>query len=952
MIALWLAPAAASAGDPSQRWRTIESEHFIVHYDRPLADIAERIAVVAEHAHHEMVPVFEHEPDEKTHIIVTDDSDGAGGFARVIPRNVMRIFAPAPTGMSPLADYDDWYYLLVAHEYAHILHLDSIGGLPSIYNRIFGKTWAPNQIQPTWLVEGIATYQESERTSGGRTRGALFDTYMRAAYLAGDHIDLDRVTANPRVWPHGNVPYLYGSHFLQYVFDRYGEDKLAELSWAYGREAIPWGINRAIAESVGKRFPELYQEWRDYLRGRYELQRQAVERRGRREGRRLTFSGETSLSPRYTRSGAEIIWRESDGVRQGRFSRMPVGGNAGRARTYSTMRRVGEFSLLENDDMVVEMTRPYRYHYSFQELYHYDEASGDFTRLTRGGRARDPAVSPDESTIAFVQSGRGRRDLALMPLEPGADAEVVWSGEGRFDQVYSPAWSPSGNEIAWSAWSAGGYRDIYVLDVASGRARALEKSRAQDTHPTFGPDGRYLYFSSDRTGIYNVYAYDLETDELHQVTNVLGSAVQPSVSPDGRRLAYVGFTERGHDLYELELEPSRWLDPEPHIDDRPDPVVVEQDAYPISPSRRYRPLETLAPRNYTLSSELSSSSQSIGVSTSGRDVIGRHGYSLGATLESDGDLSAAVNYSYDRLWPSLRVSASRSARRRGGVYIDGQNTAYTEEVLGLSANSGISLWRRPSSSATLSAGYSFDWLRNTGDEFESYDPGDRVPQFPETDVFLSELSLSLGYSSARGTRYSIGAQSGHSASVSLRFDHPAIGSDFRALALRYRWSGFADLPWDASLSLRTVGAFRSTDRERSGVYSIGGVPSQNVVDSIISESRRSSTGYLRGYPRRVTTGSQYHLANFEYRQKIAEIERGIETLPIYVRRIHAAALLDAGDAFDGRPDLGEFKLSAGGGLRLDMVFGYFLPGSLDLGYARGLTADGQNEFWFLFTGTI
>ena len=37
-------------------------------------------------------------------------------------------------------------------------------GLPTIYNSIFGKTWAPNQIMPRWVIEGIAVYEERKRS--------------------------------------------------------------------------------------------------------------------------------------------------------------------------------------------------------------------------------------------------------------------------------------------------------------------------------------------------------------------------------------------------------------------------------------------------------------------------------------------------------------------------------------------------------------------------------------------------------------------------------------------------------------------------------------------------------------------------------------------------------------------------------------------------------------------
>ena len=51
--------------------------------------------------------------------------------------------------------------------------------------------------------------------------------------------------------------------------------------------------------------------------------------------------------------------------------------------------------------------------------------------------------------------------------------------------------------------------------------------------PSFSPDGRFVVFSSDRTGIYNLFAYELATERLYQVTNLVSGAFQPTVSPDG-----------------------------------------------------------------------------------------------------------------------------------------------------------------------------------------------------------------------------------------------------------------------------------------------------------------------------------------------------------------------------------------------------------------------------------
>ena len=38
----------------------------------------------------------------------------------------------------------------------HILHLATVSGLPELLNKIFGRTYLPNQANPNWLVEGLA----------------------------------------------------------------------------------------------------------------------------------------------------------------------------------------------------------------------------------------------------------------------------------------------------------------------------------------------------------------------------------------------------------------------------------------------------------------------------------------------------------------------------------------------------------------------------------------------------------------------------------------------------------------------------------------------------------------------------------------------------------------------------------------------------------------------------
>jgi hypothetical protein len=955
LVALAAAIGTAHAGDPTLRYYTFESEHFVVHCDHKLMDVGRRVAVVAERAHRTLAPALDHAPDRKTLINIVDETDGANGFAGVLPRNAITLFVTAPDGASELDDHEDWLYILVAHEYTHVLHLDTMSGLPNIYNRVFGKTWSPNQAMPRWIIEGIAVYEESKRSAGGRNRGTRFDQYIRIARHAGKDLRLDEVSGAPRNFPRGNAAYVYGSHFLRYVFDRFGDDALREMSHAAGGYPVPYAINRQIAKVTGTPFTALYDDWKAYLRDRYGMQEMAAERRGLAAGRRLTSTAEANFYAQYTRDGKEIVWLQSDGYHEAHVRAMPVGGDQGAARDLIRAEAMGSFDLLADGSIVFERGgRLVRREYAYQDLFRWDARTGETVRLTHGARARDPSASPDGRRIAFSMNRPSQSVLAVVDAAPGAEPSVVWQGE-RYDQVYQPAWSPDGARIAFSAWRHGGFRDILVVELASGRAWEITADRALDTTPAWSPDGKTLYFDSDRTGIQNIYAYDVAGRALWQVTNVLGGAFHPAISPDGRRIVFqAAAAEGGYDLHELALDRAAWLPARDYVDDRPPPRIVRDGEAPVSEPRRYRPLESLAPQAWTLQTVLGDA-PSATIQTTGGDPVGLHSYALtvGTNLEN-GDLNVGASYGYGGWRQSLRLAAARTVGSRSGFRIDGVPATYRQEDWSATVSTSIPFEARPGSSWSMSFDYDVDVFRAVDEPMIVPDPGDRVPVRPVTDYVQAGLGARVFYSRVRSTTFGLGGQYGFDAAISLRLDHPALGATYRNLTIGYSTQYFRQL-WGnrTTLAARLAGSLRVGDLLRNGSLGLGGVPPQDVARAIVDSTRAGVIGYLRGYAPRVVSGNQFHLLNIELRRELWLIERGIATLPIYVRRLHLGLLADLGTAFDTtfQPDR-NLKRSLGGALRLDAYFGDFIPGTFEVGVARGLDTGGITESWLLLTGSL
>jgi Tol biopolymer transport system component len=157
---------------------------------------------------------------------------------------------------------------------------------------------------------------------------------------------------------------------------------------------------------------------------------------------------------------------------------------------------------------------------------------------------RDPAWSPDGRLLAFASNQEGNWELYILTMDTGAITRLTYSQgfEG------APTWSPDG---AWIAYE-GYYTDTEDLDIyliSSDPGRAAEEGSIRATF-TPGPnrspvagEGRYLAFSSWRTGSQDIYLLSLDADggDALAVNLTNTPAINenyPAWSHDGSRIAF------------------------------------------------------------------------------------------------------------------------------------------------------------------------------------------------------------------------------------------------------------------------------------------------------------------------------------------------------------------------------------------------------------------------------
>ncbi len=939
----------AHAGDPRLEWYTISTPHFRVSFHSGLEPLGQRTAAIAENVYRTLGANLDQQPSELVEILLTDDSDFANGSAGAVPYNAIRLYATAPDDMSALNDYDDWLNELLTHEYTHILHVDNVSGLPALLNKVMGKTAIPNQWQPRWVLEGLAVAMETAHTSGGRLRSSQFDMYLRADVLEDNFAGLDQMSGSPRRFPGGNIWYLYGSEFISFINDTYGPNVFAAVADDYGAQVVPWGINRSIRRVTGRTYEELYAGWHTTLKRRYGAQAAQIRARGLREGRRLTWRGQNASGARLTGacttlSKPSVIYQRDDGQSTPGFYEVPLDGSApdGTLRARASGQ---QSSILPDCSFIFDASAVSERRYYFQDLFRQTPGTssreeGDTRqRLTRGMRARYADVSPDGRRIVYVTNDRGTSTLYLADLSP--DFRLVnprrLVPSARFEQAYTPRFSPDGRSVAYSAWTAGGYRDVRIVDVQSGRFRELFHDRALDQHPVFSRDGKLLYFASDRSGISNIYAYELSTARLWQVTNVINGAYYPELTADQGQLVYTGYTSRGFDLFVLDNARERWLEPLPYVSTRgrgPDAVFAR---YPVEP---YRALRTLRPRRYSLDYTPGPFGQQLTISTSGSDVAGLHGIAAAISVPTDttrGQPAASIDYAYGRQRYYLQLSGFRSSTPRNDYRYSDQQPPIVEHLTG--ASTGVWLYAPGDAEAQFVA------LSYTVAEFAqklpltSPDPYAALPNDPHRG-FLGLLHLGYSYSNAESSTYAISNERGFQLSLGADYADRVLGSDTSLISVSGTATGSLLMPWARHhvLAVALSGGSGGGTYPRRGLFAVGGYADVPLLDAFRSNLRQSGFR-LRGYKPGQFAGNDFNLLNVEYRAPLWYADRGISSLPVFLRSLSANAFFDYGGAYD-RLDLEHpldpFHAGVGAEVWADLYVGYFIYANLRLGFAKGL----------------
>jgi TolB protein len=159
-------------------------------------------------------------------------------------------------------------------------------------------------------------------------------------------------------------------------------------------------------------------------------------------------------------------------------------------------------------------------------------ADADGSRMHRvtfaAGVSTSPAWNPKTGKQMVFVSDRGGSPVLYLADADGSNVQKLDLPDMGY--VIDPAWSPNGQLLAFSWRRPSGNYDIYAMDIVSRQLVELTKDAGRNERPSWAPDGRHLVFESTRTGTRQVWSMLADGSQPHQLT-FEGQNESPNWSP-------------------------------------------------------------------------------------------------------------------------------------------------------------------------------------------------------------------------------------------------------------------------------------------------------------------------------------------------------------------------------------------------------------------------------------
>src|SRR5881396_1269561 len=534
----------------SFNFQSIQTEHFDIYYypdERPgaldAARMAERAyARLSRILHHQFqsrkpIILYASQSDFQQTNVVDASGEGLGGVTEFFKHRAVLPF----TG-----SYAEFEHVL-QHEMVHQFQYD-------VYSR--GRPGAGVQTlvavnPPLWFMEGMAEYL---------SRGPIDPEtamWVRDAALEGHLPSIEEMTNDPYIFP-----YRYGHALWAYIGEKWGDEVIGEILQSSATSGLEAAFKRALGRSLGRIFlaPALTPDGKD-----------------------IAFFGD--------QGGFFVDLWLADGE-TGRVKRRLV--KSTQNNNYESLRFINSAGAFSPDGRYFAIAAKRK---DRDDLVILDVKRGREERRIHVGLngLQTPQWSPDGQQLVFTGFSNGFTDLYTINRDGTGLRRLT---NDKFADLH-PAWSPDGKTIAFVT-DRGGETDFDLLRFGNLRIALLHLDTGaidllgnmdvgKNINPQWAPDGRSLAFVSDRTGINNVFLYDMVDAQIYQLTNMFTGVqgitpLSPVLTwaPQADRMAFVYYEDGQYSVYSLENPRSLRRSPYRGPSAQPVVTLLQAEAPPLA----------------------------------------------------------------------------------------------------------------------------------------------------------------------------------------------------------------------------------------------------------------------------------------------------------------------------------------------------------------------------------
>lgn len=685
----------------SLRWYRINTPHFRVLYPRGFDSTAQRTASRLESLYEPTSASLDKKP-RPISVLLQNQNTISNGFVTLFPRR-SEFFAVAPQDPALMGTYN-WLDLLAVHEYRHVVQYEkALQGYGRVLHTLLGSTgqFLPTLTVPDWFAEGDAVSNETLLSNSGRGRIPNFDLGMRANLLAGKPFDYPKAVAGSY---RDNVPnhYVLGYFLTTYLKRTYGPDVWSRvLNRNYRRFPWPFAFSASIKDETKLRTEDMYRKTMDDLTEIWQKQ-QAGLTITPTTGFPVSAEKQNSASPNprgpnprrpiFTNYQYPQFLNDStvlcvkSGL--GDTPRLVILSKNKPEKTIQVQgfpNDPGLLSATPSKACWIELGFDPRWGQRvYSNIRLLDLRTGKLTRLTHRTRYTSVALSPDNTKLIVVDNTeRYKINLMVLDAKTGKVIKQLPNPDNEFYQ--HPRWRED-NRTVVAVVLKDGRKTIQAIDTESNtKVDLLPRINENISHPQ--PWGNYVLYNSPRSGIDNVFAVEINSKQVYQVTSRPLAAYHAAISPSGNRLAFEDFAATGYRIADMPLDPANWKpvsEPAQEQTIRYFGPLVQQEAGAslgrriladsASMTTHYQPTRfrrlAHALNVYSWGPTIASTGQALTVGLSSQDLLSTTQIGVGYTYnqtEQAGNFYALL--SYQGLFPIIDVSFQRGTRSTS-LYID------------------------------------------------------------------------------------------------------------------------------------------------------------------------------------------------------------------------------------------------------------------------------------------